>query len=106
MDSPHLLLPFPLGPPPTRALSLAECFTEGHRNVRKWTQRNVSVSNGTLADIFCVAIIRGVSMVARKLGYKGNKDDPVEIIPPEESTWYKMYVRDPARTSRLELAWW
>jgi hypothetical protein len=28
MDSPHLLLPFPLGPPPTRALSLAECFTE------------------------------------------------------------------------------
>ena len=24
--------------------------------------------------------------------YKGNKDDPVKIIPPEESTWYKMYV--------------
>lgn len=110
MDSPHLLLPFPLGPPPTRALSLAECFTEGHLNVRKWTQRNVSLSAmARWRTSFALQSFGGINGGAETgideedrpkkrraqrgvYRYKGNKDDPVEIIPPEESTWYKMYV--------------
>ena len=110
MDSPHLLLPFPLGPPPTRALSLAECFTEGHLNLRKWTQRNVSLSamarwrtsfalqsfgginGGTETDINEEDRPKKRRAQRGVYRYKGNKDDPVKIIPPEESTWYKMYV--------------
>ena len=110
MDSPHLLLPFPLGPPPTRALSLAECFTEGHLNLRKWTQRNVSLSamarwrtsfalqsfgginGGTETDINKEDRPKKRRAQRGVYRYKGNKDDQVKIIPPEESTWYKMYV--------------
>ena len=103
-----------------RALTLADCFASGTLNIRKWQQRNVSLSEKSRwLTALALQSFGGLDCMLQSYGgiygntetdadevdrpkkkratrgvyrWKENKDAEVVIIPPEESTWYKMYI--------------